>query len=102
MCKRWKVISEMSWMDLKSLTDDMKTWGMRPHHNEIPYVDFLVMFKCVIRRCDRYLTHLAFNTFEMGTDIINLVKEECSNLQDIDILNFQHLKFFFSNGDGLL
>ena len=73
----------MSWMYFKSLNDDPELWGIK----KTPLSNFTTCFKRVLKRCGRFLTHLVFETCKVNNDIVNLVRRECPNLQDIDFSN---------------
>ena len=74
----------MSWMHLKTLSDDTKNWGIKKKKNDDT---FIIMFESVLKRCGGFLTHLIFDASYMEKDIhiANLIKTECPNLQDIDL-----------------
>ena len=90
MCKNWEAISNSyySWSDLKSLNVNPVSWGVR---KKISHSDFKIMLESALKRCGRFLMHLVFDVgiYKVDNDILNLVRRECPNLQDIELTNHQ-------------
>ena len=89
MCKRWQVISNISWVYLKSVSDDPKTWGIK----KMSPIDYIINFRILLKRCGRFLKHLILDTYDVNRDIVNLISKECPNLKDIDLLNYKYFDF---------
>ena len=54
--------------------------------------NFKIMFVDVLKRCGKFLTRLVINLSTVDSEILNLLKKKCPNLQDIDIIFRQDLK----------
>ena len=81
MCKRWQLISNMSWTHMKFLNDDPDLWGMTL--GDFNYKEYNKNFESVIKICGRFLTHIDLSKF-LNQGVLNLIKTECPNVQNID------------------
>ena len=77
-----QLITELSWHHIKSINDDIQTWGMKKKDK---LKRFKIMFESLLRRCGRYLQHVDLECFKVNDQIVDIVKRECCNVQQINM-----------------
>lgn len=78
VCRKWKVACQLSWSNVRNIDPDLMM---------VPLDKRGQVYEKILERCNKYLTHLTFNTYEenRGIKILNLMKENYRNIIHFDI-----------------